>query len=135
MAEKIIRHQVSAGNNFDGTVPTGPPTTVGNKDTFPEQAGGGRFEIGGSGVVLQTICVEPDANADWSLELLDGSDVLIREIASNMFDSQDPPQPIHSANPHFITCEVNVAAGEKLSFTSTSATAAIAAEIIYDDGL
>ena len=141
MAIKIIRHQISASSNFNGAIPTGSPTTVANKDTYDEQAGGGKFVVGGSGVVLQEVKVELDANAEWKLELLDGSDVLIREIGATPLEADDPTDPdsakslLHSSVPQCFSCAIPVAAGEKLSLVTTLATGAIAAEITYEDGV
>jgi len=43
-------------------------------------------------------------------------------------------QERHQISAGSITCNVSVAAGEKLMLTTTSATGEIASELFYDDG-
>lgn len=131
MAKKQCVHQVTAGNNFDGSLPNGPPVTVTNRDTFPAQAGGGKFAIGGAGVKLEILDLVLDGVAEWKLELLDASDLVIREIGRTVEDAEGNPVPSTTAA---ITCNVPVGVGEKLKLTTTGATGAISSEIFYDDG-
>jgi hypothetical protein len=131
MAQKQIVHRVSAGNNFNGATPSGPPVQAGNKDTFPLQAGGGKFDIGGANVKAEGLILALDGVAEWKLELIDASDELIREIGRTPDDDEGDPVTTLTSS---ITCGIDVAAGEKLKLTTTNATGEITSELLYDDG-
>jgi hypothetical protein len=139
MARKVICHQISAGNNFDNTVPTGPPTNTlppnvpFERDDFPAQAGGGRFEIGGNGVQLLHFKIHPDVGTTWTLKVLDNADALVQEIARN--EEDDEGNPVGSSLPIGITCRVNVWDQYKVVLETAGATGAISSEIMYEDGL
>ena len=135
MAKKIEKHQVSAGNQLNGATPSGPPDEVGNKKTFPSQAGGGKFDFGAC--TIEMINMELDGVATWKLEHVNASDELIKEIAKNSEvwdEEQETLVPAPSASQQ-ISCKVPLADGEKLKLTTYDATGDIAAEIYYDDGL
>jgi hypothetical protein len=139
MARKILCHQISSGNNFDYSVPTGsptntlPPNVPVERDDFPEQAGGGKFDIGGDDVVVRRIEFTPDAGTTWSVKLLDSGDNVVQEIARNDQDEDD--NPVFSSKPISACCRVSVGDGFRISITSEGAVGAISAEIEYEDGL
>lgn len=43
MAYRSVMQQITAGNNFDGTAPTGSPTSGNGKRTYAAEAAGGLF--------------------------------------------------------------------------------------------
>lgn len=46
MSVAIIQQRISAGNNFDGTLPTTTPAGIKDINRFPEDAVGGLFDFG-----------------------------------------------------------------------------------------
>jgi len=53
MVDYIVRHQVSAGHDLDGTAPQGDPTIINTRTIYPVEAAGGEFEPGAG--TLKTI--------------------------------------------------------------------------------
>lgn len=75
-----LKQQISAGGDFDGTLPTGTPTLSGSTFLYTEQAAGGKFDPvslakikGHNGAPLKLVGVEIELGGQsaWSLSRVD----------------------------------------------------------------
>ncbi len=117
-----IKHQISAGSDFDGQVPSTDPTESNGVVTYPADTQGGLFEFGMDTVPVSLfqVLVKLGGQTSWTLEILDGAQTF--ELASGTTETEylyRPDEP------------VILLPGQKVELNTSGASTAMWATAVY----
>jgi len=128
MSYLTTMQQISAGNQFDGTAPTGSRTGANGKFTFPEEAAGGLFDVGPTepghliGVQLYAAGAAALGASSWSVTKVtaEGDEV-------SLFSGTTETQFVSTS-----ADRVPLLPGEKIKVVTAGATAALRCMVMVD---
>ena len=117
-----IKHQITAGSQFDGQVPSTTPAEENGVVVYPTDTQGGLFEFGMDAVpvALFEVMVKLGGQTSWTLKIIDGSTAF--DLASGTTEAQylyRPDEP------------VILLPGQKVELKTVGASAAMWATAVY----
>lgn len=120
MSIRTIEQRVSAGNQFDGTAPTGDPVRGDDLEQYPEEAAGGLFDFGlENPAEINHIELKLGGQTSWSISKRDKDDVDMVLWAGTT----------ETAFATLAEDRMPILEGQKLVLVTTGATAAMKARV------
>jgi hypothetical protein len=117
-----IKHQITAGSQFDGQVPSTTPVATNGVLVYPTDVQGGLFEFGLDNypVALQEVLVKLANQTSWTLKLIDGSTTF--DLDSGTTETSRLYRPV---------LPLIMLPGQKIELKTVAATTAMWAAAVY----
>ncbi len=119
MGLRTIEQKITAGADFDGTLPTGATTQGNDLESFTAQAAGGLFDFAqDKPITIQQIAIVFGGQSTWSLVLVDA-------------DATELPVDDGTTETEYLdwNIELVLLKGQKLKLVTTGASTAMRAHV------
>jgi hypothetical protein len=120
MAAKLIRQRTSAGNDLDGTAPTGPPESQDDDKTiYPIEEAGGEFAPGA--VTLLQVTLRTGGHDWWCVKIAHA------DASETILGHKNDPEPVHKLRGPW-----EIAADDKIVVETKDAHGPVTCDVLYE---